>query len=130
MLRPFAVVVAITLPSLARDREMCYGEPRYNLCTGTSIPVLGASGPGHVLGPEAAQSLLPFAVLLKEKQSRQKYPKTACGFMVGSGSWAGDGEGRGVGRGTIQQKWARFAASGAGARPSPYPRLTHPKKSK
>lgn len=36
---------------------------------------------------------------------------------------------KGGGRGTIQQKWARFAASGGGAQP-PYPRLTHPRKSK
>ena len=69
-----------------------------------SILPLGASEPHRVPGPKAAQSLLPFAVLTKEKQSRQTYPKTACGFMVGSGSWAGVGEGRGVGEGLCNKR--------------------------
>lgn len=94
-------VVAITLPSPAGDwgdivlRRAQGGS----LCTRMSISPLGVSRPHRIPGPKAAQSLLPFAGLTKEKQSRQMYPKTACGFMVGSGSWAGDGEGRGVGEG-------------------------------
>lgn len=94
MLRPFAAV-AITLLGDAGLRRALWGS----LCAGMSIPPLGVSRPHHVPGPEAAQSLLPFAVLTKEKQSRQTYPKTSWGFMVGSGSGAGDGEGRGVGEG-------------------------------
>lgn len=46
-------------------------------------------------GQPRPQSLLPFAVLRKEQQSREMEPQNACGAMVGSGRWGRKGWQRG-----------------------------------
>lgn len=55
------------------------------------------------------QSLLPFAVLRKEQQSREMEPQNACRAMVGSGRWGRKGWERGH---THHQ--LRFAAADGG----------------
>lgn len=77
------------VPCVAGDWEdKCWDEHL------TSLGVQTLSSPWTQISPKL---LLPFAALRREKQSRQKHPQTACGFMVGCGSEARDREGRGVG---------------------------------
>lgn len=98
------------------------------LCTGMSILPLGAPGPCCAPGPEAARSLLPFAVLTKEKQSRQMYSRPACRFMVGSGSWAGDREGRGMGEGLYNKSGNDLQRQAMGPNLLPIPALCTQRK--
>lgn len=90
------LVLLVLVPCLAADPEdKCWDEHL------TSPGIQTPSCPWTQISPKF---LLPFAALRKEKQSRKKHPQNACGFMVGSGSWAGDREGSGGGREGLYNK--------------------------
>lgn len=95
---------------------------------GMSTSPLWASRPCRVPGPKSAQSL-SYLLLLSGGKSKvgKSFPKTAAGSWWAPGAEQETGKGGGWERGIVQQKWARIAVTGDGARPSPCPRLTQEK---
>lgn len=129
MLGLFAVVVAITFPS-QRPGRCCVTASPGRLFVRRRDEHPASRGIRTPLCPWTRSSPKSLTFCCAQEGKAEQANASPNRLWIHGGLQELGKEGGVGGRGTRQQKWARFAASGNGARPSPYPRLTHRRKSK